>query len=73
MNQQTQTQAVLDHMRSRGSINPLVALRRYGCFRLAARIRDLRDDGYLINAVIVSKRGKKYAAYSLVEGKRAAA
>jgi hypothetical protein len=60
-------------MRNHGSITPMVALKRFGCFRLAARIKELRDDGNLINSAIVTRRGKRYAAYSLVEGKTKAA
>ena len=70
----TQKTQILQHMRKRGSITPMRALDLYGCFRLAARIDDLRRDGWLINSVMVSRRGKRFAAYSLAqsEQKRAA-
>lgn len=64
MNQKDQ---ILYHMRKRGSITPLLALKLYGCFRLAARIDDLRRDGWLINSVMVTRRGKRFAAYSLAQ------
>lgn len=64
----SQTAQILNYLRNHGSITPLIALKRFGCFRLAARIRDLRDEGYCINAVMITRRGKRYAAYSLVEG-----
>lgn len=32
----------------RGPVDPMVALNDLGCFRLAARIRDLRDAGHKI-------------------------
>lgn len=67
MSTETQCAAILDHLRKRGSINPMIALKRYGCFRLAARVKDLKDDGHLINTTLVNRRGKRYAAYSLVE------
>jgi hypothetical protein len=35
-------------MRQFGSINPLQALQDIGCFRLASRISDLKDQGYEI-------------------------
>lgn len=43
-----QCQRVLKYMRDFGSINPLEAVRDIGCMRLAARISDLREQGYPI-------------------------
>lgn len=62
----TQNAQILHHMRYRGSVTPYVALTRYGCMRLAARIRDLKDEGHVINSVMVHRNGRRYAAYSLV-------
>ena len=39
-----QKERILQHMQTHGSITPLEALRDYGCFRLAARINDLRTE-----------------------------
>jgi hypothetical protein len=69
----TQKEQVLLHMRHRGSITPLLALKEYQCFRLAARIEELRRDGWLINSTLVTRRGKRYAAYSLAHVKQGAA
>lgn len=70
----TQKQAVLNHMRTRGSITTLIATRRpYFCFRLSERIRELERDGYVINHTPVAKNGRRYMAYSLVEGRKHAA
>lgn len=66
MSTDSQCASILAHLKTRGSINPMIALKQYGCFRLAARVKDLKDEGHLINTTIVSKRGKRYAAYSLV-------
>lgn len=71
---QTQKQQVLHHMRTKGSITTLIATKRpYLCFRLSERIRELERDGFLINHTPVEKRGRRYMAYSLIEGKRARA
>ena len=48
-----QCQQILDYMRRFGSINPLQALQDIGCFRLAARISDLKKQGYGIISVRV--------------------
>lgn len=69
----TQTSLVLKHMQERGSITPLLALRKFGCMRLASRIDDLKRAGHHINSVMVRRGGKRFAAYSLVEAKSRAA
>ena len=45
------------------SLTPMDALVRFNCFRLAARIKDLRDEGVAINSELVHKDGKKYSRY----------
>lgn len=71
---QTQKQMVLTHLRTRGSITTLIATKRpYYCFRLSERIRELERDGHLINHTPVEKNGRRYMAYSLVEGRKRAA
>lgn len=60
----TQSARILAHLR-KAPIDPLTALRKYGCFRLGARIWDLKQDGHPIQRRIVSERGKRFARYSL--------
>jgi hypothetical protein len=67
---ETQKTLVLKHLRTRGSITTLIATKRYLCFRLSERIRELERDGFLINHTPVEKYGRRYMAYSLVEGKQ---
>ena len=66
-----QTQ-VLNHLKKE-PLTPLVALRKYGTFRLAALIFNLRDEGHNIKTDIVnvgSKRNCKYVAkYSLLKNR----
>jgi hypothetical protein len=64
-----QKDQILQYMREHGSITPVIADKYCGCLRLAARIFELRGL-HCINKVMVRRRGKRYAAYSLVEGKR---
>lgn len=45
-------------------ITPMDALNMFGCFRLGARIADLRDEGYDIKTRI-AKTDKRYAIYRL--------
>lgn len=62
----TQCARILEWM-TRQPIDPLTALTKFGCLRLAARINDLRNAGHII--VTTTKElpnGKKVAQYSLL-------
>jgi len=43
-----QTTKILNYMRTKGRITPLIAQSEFSCARLAARIFDLKERGYLI-------------------------
>jgi len=43
-----QTEAILMYLKEGNPITPLEALREFGCMRLAARIADLKAQGYQI-------------------------
>jgi hypothetical protein len=51
-----------------GPITPMQALKGCGCLRLAARIRDLRDQGHNIITEQVNENGKRFAKYHLIQG-----
>ena len=62
----TQVDQIRRHMEEHGSITSITALERYGCFRLAARIYDLRGMGHEIDAQRWKTRsGKTVARYWL--------
>jgi hypothetical protein len=54
-------------MLKRGPVTPLDALSEAGCFRLAARIYDLRDAGHQINTELVTQENTRFARYSLTK------
>lgn len=60
-----QTDLILAHLKRGESITPLEALNLYGCFRLGARIDDLRNKGYEIQTDMVPSNGKRFARYSM--------
>lgn len=63
----SQSAEILNHLKTQGEINPLLALERFGCMRLAARIADLRSEGFNIETVVKkSNEGKVYACYRLI-------
>jgi len=62
---------ILKFIRKHGSINPMQALNQIGCMRLAARICDLRKQGFPIESVPVVKKNRygktiRYNEYRLV-------
>lgn len=63
----TQNERILNHLKAHGSITPLEALDRYGCFRLAARIGELRSKGHGIDTDTVRRNGKHFAVYRLAK------
>lgn len=65
MERQSQNKQVLNHLRNKGPLDPLTALRLYGIFRLGARCWDLKKSGESIVTTLVTKNGKRYAEYSL--------
>ena len=61
----TQKQQIEAYLNKGKSLTPIDALSKFGCFRLAARIADLRNEGLNIATKIVTKKGKSYASYTL--------
>lgn len=57
-NKTSQKGFILAHLKQFGSIEPLTALREYGCYRLGARISDLRKEGYNITTEYKQARSK---------------
>ena len=62
----SQNERILELLRG-GPVTPLGAL-EVGCFRLAARVKDLRDQGYEIHSEMrTTDDGKRYAQYTLLK------
>lgn len=62
----TQTEQIIRDLRKGHKITPIDALNRYQCFRLAARIFDLRREGWDIRDRIRNlESGKQCAEYWL--------
>lgn len=60
-----QTESILNHLQNVGPITPLEALQLYGCFRLGARIWDLKQQGIDIVTEIVEANNKHFASYRI--------
>jgi hypothetical protein len=62
----TQNEAILGRLKEGKSVTQMGALQAYGCFRLAARINELRKQGHLIKTLLVkAPNGRSYARYRL--------
>lgn len=60
----TQNAQILQHMQAGNRITPLEALDKYGCFRLGARVYDLRVQGHDVKQRMVKTgNGKRVAEY----------
>ena len=58
-----QIQEIKKHLEKGYEITPIRALNLFGCFRLSARIFDLRREGMEIKTRIVRDGQKHFAAY----------
>lgn len=65
-NTETQSDAILEALKNGQGITPLDALQRFGCFRLGARVWDLKKQGWDIEMKMVSSNGKRFAEYRLL-------
>jgi len=62
-----QTDLIRTALLSGRELTPLDALNEFGCFRLAARIKDLRAEGLDIETVSETRNGKKFARYRVAQ------
>lgn len=56
-----QTALIAGHLKRHKSITPMQALNQYGCFRLAARVKELREERWSIH----TDMSEGYATYRL--------
>ena len=61
----SQNEAIKAALLSGRSLTPIDALEDFGCFRLAARVADLRREGLDIECHRETPNGKRYARYRL--------
>ena len=61
----TQNQQIKAYLTKGKSLTPIDALNKFGCFRLSARIKNLRDEGLNIVTKYVTKGDKTFACYSV--------
>jgi predicted nucleic acid-binding Zn-ribbon protein len=63
---ESQNKRILKHLKAGHTITALEALELFQCFRLSARISDLRSYGFRINTTMIrTNTGKRVAEYKL--------
>lgn len=67
---EAQNQQVLSYLKTGKVITPIQALDMFGCFRLSARIYELKDKGWPIHCErIAVESGKIVGHYSMTQDK----
>lgn len=69
MNQRnSQTDKILAFMQNGGAITAALAVEMFNCYRLAARIADIRQRGFIVMTQYrKTPSGARYAVYSMPE------
>ena len=62
----TQKEQIKKYLLSRKTITPIQALNKFGCFRLAAVIYKLKNEGLKIVTEMEYSKNKQFARYRLV-------
>jgi hypothetical protein len=61
----SQNEAILQYLKSGGSLTALTAANEFSCMRLAARIADLKSQGHDIADCWIEKNDKRFKNYFL--------
>lgn len=64
---ETQNKQILDYLKKGHTITPLEALYKFKCFRLSARIFNLKEQGHHIITKNITVRDKRFAEYTLIK------
>ena len=59
----SQTSQILKHLKSGKKLTAIQALEKFGCFRLAARIGEIKEIGVDVKKHTIEKNGKRFAQY----------
>ena len=54
----TQQERIIRHLKDKGSITSLEAMKEYGIMRLTSRVCELKDQGYMIRSEFVSSKNR---------------
>ena len=64
----SQTTDILKALKRGRKMSAIKALSEFGCFRLAARIDELKSQGYnIVSRMVKSSNDKRFAEYRLIK------
>ncbi len=61
----SQNKQIKHYLESGGKLTPIDALDKFGCFRLAAVVHNLREEGLEVETKIIKNGQKSFAQYYL--------
>ena len=61
----TQNKQIINYLQQGKTLTSLEALKLFGCFRLSARIAELKNQGFNITSNNIKENGKTFAEYRL--------
>ena len=61
----SQNSEILSYLKKGGTLTQGQAARMFGCWRLAARVNDLRDKGFNIETMMLTENDRTFAQYRL--------
>ena len=69
MTKKSQSELILEHLERGFSITPIIALDLFNCFRLGARIHELKKKHNIVNDGYTTLIGTRVASYRLIKEK----
>lgn len=64
----SQEKQILNYLKQGRAITPLEALKLFGCFRLGARVWDLKQAGHkIVKTVVADEPRRRWAKYKLAK------
>lgn len=63
--EQSQTQKIANYLLKGRSLTSLQALKLFGCFRLASRVREIRETYKVKTEIVKTKGGSRIGKYSI--------
>lgn len=64
---ETQEEKILNYLRTHDGLSQKTAIEQFQCYRLSARIHNLRKKGYAIKSEVRTSKNATFAFYSLAE------
>lgn len=61
----SQSLQIMKYLATGKPLTAIQALNKFGCFRLAARVHEMRSEGLAITEKTINKNGKRFSQYQI--------